>query len=85
MSNNDKVTSQALHKSREGTPEEVRLQTTAENWQRWCGRVGYAIRSICLSSCLSAFSRKKLHMDLHEFFVTKGRSWPSLKVISFCR
>ena len=38
MSNNDKVTSQALQKSREGTPEEVRLQATAENWQRWCGR-----------------------------------------------
>jgi len=27
VSNNDKVTSQALQKSREGTPEEVRLQT----------------------------------------------------------
>jgi len=32
------VTSQALQKSREGTPEEMRLQATAENWQRWCGR-----------------------------------------------
>jgi len=38
VSNNDKVTSQALQKSREGTPEEMRLQVTAENWQRWCGR-----------------------------------------------
>ena len=38
MSNNDKVTSQALQKSREGTPEEMRLQATTENWQRWCGR-----------------------------------------------
>jgi len=38
VSNNDKVTSQALQKSQEGTPEEMRLQATAENWQRWCGR-----------------------------------------------
>jgi len=29
---------QALQKSWEGTPEEMRLQATAENWQRWCGR-----------------------------------------------
>jgi len=34
--------------------------------------------------CLCAVSRKKLCMNLHEFFI-KGKTWPSLKVISFWR
>jgi len=42
---------------------------------------GYAITSVSVDSVAS---HKKLCIDLHEIF-TKGRSWPSLKVISFLR
>jgi len=48
----------------------------------------YAIRSVCPSLCHSVCrctaSRSKLCMDLHDIFI-KGRSWPSLKMISFWR
>ena len=41
--------------------------------------------SVILSACLCAASRKTLCMDLRVIFFTKGRSCPSLKVISFWR
>jgi len=47
----------------------------------FCNRVGLPV----IRNCLCTTSHKTLCRDLHEFFFTTGRSWLSLKVISFWR